>query len=332
MCVLRMTSSFFSRGDVELARVIMESLEEFKLTSGLVPILPKSMTYFCNVVTHIKNAILNIMPFSEGELPVKYLGVHLISSRLLIRDCKVLVEKAKNRIGIIDDIHQLIRGFLWCNGESIRRKAKVSWDEICLLKKEGGLGLRHLDIFNYALMTTHIWKIVSSKKSLWVRWIHTYKLRGRSFWDVPVKSDMSWGWPWLHKAPDIGTIAAPVLDVLQTDVTQWSDHNGTLSSFSVTKAWEAIRPRDNQCAFSAKVWSYVCVLADMDLVPPVMHDIILHLQPMGSKRTARSPEEIRDILMVTVRLKLLSLRFKNTDSVRHLLSRWKMPKNFRIYG
>ncbi|GKA34483.1 hypothetical protein Tco_0720912, partial [Tanacetum coccineum] len=189
------------------------------------------------------------------ELPVKYLGVPLISSRLLIRDCK-------NKVA-----------------------------------------------------------------DLIVNWV--------------------WAWPqvWLHKAPDIGTIAAPVLDVLQTDVTQWRDHNGTLSSFSVAKAWEAIRPR-------AKVWSYVRVLADMDLVPPVMHDIILHLQPMGSKRTARcifgklivaaaayfiwlernnrtfknvrrSPEEIRDIIMVTVRLKLLSLRFKNTDSVRHLLSRYK---------
>ncbi|GKG07356.1 hypothetical protein Tco_0330325, partial [Tanacetum coccineum] len=50
---------------------MMESLEEFKATSGLV----------------------------LSELPVKYLGVPLISSRLLNKDCKVLVEKAKNRIG-----------------------------------------------------------------------------------------------------------------------------------------------------------------------------------------------------------------------------------------
>ncbi|GJY90065.1 hypothetical protein Tco_0505261, partial [Tanacetum coccineum] len=190
--------------------------------------------------------------------------------------------------------------------ESVYGKAKVSCDEICLPKKEGGLGLRHLDIFNYALMTTHILNIISSKESLWVRWIHTYKLNGRSFWDVPVKSDMSWGWrkllqlreivkpffwvklgnglstslwydrwssicplitflcprditregfhlqnkvadlivnavwawpqAWQHKAPDIGTIMVPVLDVLQTDVTQWRDYNGTLSSFSVAKA------------------------------------------------------------------------------------------------
>ncbi|GKC11865.1 putative RNA-directed DNA polymerase, eukaryota, reverse transcriptase zinc-binding domain protein [Tanacetum coccineum] len=209
----------FARGEAQSAQVIMDALEEFKLASGLVPSLPKSTAYFCNVLLHVKNAILSIMPFAEGELPVKYLGVPLISSRLLNRDCKILVEQATNRIrdwknkslsfagrlqlcksvissmhvywasvlmipqGIIDDIHQLIRGFLWCNGEFIRGKAKVSWEVICLPKCEGGLGLRNLHIFNYALMTTHIWNIVSSKDSLWVRWIHTYKLQGRSFWD-----------------------------------------------------------------------------------------------------------------------------------------------------
>ncbi|GKB57104.1 hypothetical protein Tco_0913290 [Tanacetum coccineum] len=83
--------------------------------------------------------------------------------------------------GIILDIHQLIRGFLWCNGEYKCGKAKVAWSDICLPKSEGGLSLRSLEIFNMALMTTHIWNIVPNKESLWVRRIHTYKLRGRSF-------------------------------------------------------------------------------------------------------------------------------------------------------
>ncbi|PWA75587.1 RNA-directed DNA polymerase, eukaryota, Reverse transcriptase zinc-binding domain protein [Artemisia annua] len=30
--------------------------------------------------------------------------------------------------------------------------------------------------------------------SLWVKWIHTYRLRGRSFWDVPCRGNMSWSW------------------------------------------------------------------------------------------------------------------------------------------
>ncbi|GKA23097.1 putative RNA-directed DNA polymerase, eukaryota, reverse transcriptase zinc-binding domain protein [Tanacetum coccineum] len=60
----------FARGNVESAMVIKESLDEFKSTSGLVP----------------------------SVLPIKYLGVPLISSRLLNKDCKVLVEQAKCNI------------------------------------------------------------------------------------------------------------------------------------------------------------------------------------------------------------------------------------------
>ncbi|GKE20222.1 hypothetical protein Tco_1431734, partial [Tanacetum coccineum] len=140
-----------------------------------------NLDFFCNVASHVKNAILGIMPFSEGKLPVKYLCVPLISSRLLNRDCKVLVEKARNRIGdwknkslsfagrfqlcksvvssmqvywasglvipmgIVTDIQQLIKGFLWCKGDYKCGKSKVAWDDICLPKHEGGLGLRSLE-------------------------------------------------------------------------------------------------------------------------------------------------------------------------------------------
>ncbi|GJW54045.1 hypothetical protein Tco_0098130 [Tanacetum coccineum] len=80
---------------VDSARIIMEGLDEFKLSSGLVPSIPKSTVYFCNVVNHVKNAILNIMPFAEGDFSVKYLGVPLILSRLLNKDCKVLIENTE---------------------------------------------------------------------------------------------------------------------------------------------------------------------------------------------------------------------------------------------
>ncbi|GKG49095.1 hypothetical protein Tco_0515547, partial [Tanacetum coccineum] len=43
----------------------MESLDEFKLTSGLVPSIPKSTAFFCNVPNHVMISILNIMPFAE---------------------------------------------------------------------------------------------------------------------------------------------------------------------------------------------------------------------------------------------------------------------------
>nr|GEW49242.1 hypothetical protein [Tanacetum cinerariifolium] len=88
----------FSHGDDKSAKVIMEALDEFKLTSGLVPSLPKSTAYFCNVLNCTKQAILQIMPFEEGRLLVKYLGFLLVPSRLIYKDCKELIEKVDGRI------------------------------------------------------------------------------------------------------------------------------------------------------------------------------------------------------------------------------------------
>ncbi|GJV13666.1 hypothetical protein Tco_1355207 [Tanacetum coccineum] len=45
----------------------------------------------------------------------------------------------------------------------------------------------------------------------------------------------------------------------------------------------------------------------------------------------RTPEELRDVIMVTVRLKLLSCKFKISAKVISLLDRWKMPRSFRLY-
>nr|GEU29256.1 hypothetical protein [Tanacetum cinerariifolium] len=420
----------FARGDVNSAKVIMESLDEFKNVSGLVLSLPKSMAFF---------------------------------AMFCLMDCKFLVEKAKNRIGdwknkslsyarrlqlcksviasmhvywasvliipkgILLDIEQLIRGFLWCNGELKRGKAKVAWHDICLPKKEGGFGIRSLEMFNIVLMTTHIWNLVSNKDSIWVRWINIYKLKGRSVWDVPVTSrflsarDISreyfsmlasvkdmisnegWLWPqsWLLKAPILGQLVVPSLDPNKPDLHYWRDSNGVMRHFSVKAVWEEIRPRGPEmsqnprhassmrdcygtdlnhlsyalcssqadshehlfyeCSFSSKVCCSIRHLAAMDNVSPNFQDIVSFLQPIATKRTAisiigrllfaassyflwiernnrlfkglkRSPEDVRDIILVTVRLKLLSFKFKNRDKVKKLLSSWNMPKSFRLYG
>lgn len=40
----------------------------------------------------------------------------------------------------------------------------------------------------------HIWKILTFKESLWVKWIHSYRLERRNFWEVEIKANTSWGW------------------------------------------------------------------------------------------------------------------------------------------
>nr|GEW84627.1 hypothetical protein [Tanacetum cinerariifolium] len=153
---------------------VKEALDEFKDASGLNPSMPKSKAYFCNIINHTKLAILHVLPFEEDRLLVKYLGVPLVSSRLIFRDCKELIDKVQNRVNdwknkslsiagrlqliqsvlgslyvfwasvfvlpshVLLDIEQIMRGFLWCQGSMNKGKAKVAWEVICLPKKEGG--------------------------------------------------------------------------------------------------------------------------------------------------------------------------------------------------
>ncbi|GJX24650.1 RNA-directed DNA polymerase, eukaryota, reverse transcriptase zinc-binding domain protein [Tanacetum coccineum] len=195
----------FAYGDVQSVVVIKECLDEFKHASGLIPSIPKSTAFFCNVLNHVKLSILNVLPFEEGRLPVKYLGVPLVSSRLKARDCKELVEKVQNRVldwknkalsrAVRPLIIRSVISLLQCFGlRSSKGKAKVAWELVCLPKDEGGLGIRRLEHFNSALLVSHIWNLLSLKESLWVKWVHAYKLNGRNFWDVPIRGNMSWSW------------------------------------------------------------------------------------------------------------------------------------------
>ncbi|GJU34219.1 RNA-directed DNA polymerase, eukaryota, reverse transcriptase zinc-binding domain protein [Tanacetum coccineum] len=221
----------FACGDVESAMVIMDSLDEFK-----------------------------------RDLPVKYLGVPLIFLRLLNKDCKILVEKAKNRIG--------------------------DW------KNKSLSFARRLQLCEFIISSMHVY---------WASVLLIPKA-------VVLEKDLT-------------QLRCPLCD------TQMDTHAHLFF----------------ECPFSKKVWLYVRRLTDMELVPPILDDIILHLQPMSHKRTTqtiigrlisaassyfiwlernnclfkmikRSLEEIRDVIMVTVRLKLISFRFKNTVMVNQLLS------------
>ncbi|GJS62818.1 hypothetical protein Tco_0677382 [Tanacetum coccineum] len=317
----------FAHGDVESARVIMDALEEFKRVSGLTPSLPKSTTYFCNVLNHTKLSILQVLPFTEGRLPVKYLGVPLVPSRLIFRDCKELIEKVQNRISdwknkslsvagrlqliksvisymhiywalvfilpsrILLDLEQLMRGFLWCQGPMKKGRAKVSWDLVCRPHKEGGLGIRRLDLFNKALMVTHIWNLLTLKESLWLRsfirdfiWVRISDGANASAWfdqwsqacplsrfvttrdmfnagfnmETKLKELINngmWTWPneWYTKYPLLQHLNTPIL-MGSPDTLEWRDADGSVKPFSVSTVWESVRHKHDIVTWYHVIW------------------------------------------------------------------------------
>ncbi|XP_071715263.1 uncharacterized protein [Rutidosis leptorrhynchoides] len=168
----------------------------------------------------IQHSILQILPFSIGKLPMKYLGVPLLAKRLGVKDAKCLVDKVKMRINnwrnkhlsyagrlqliaavlssmqiywasvykipleTVKDIEKALKGFLWNKGDSSKGKAKVVWKVVCTPKDQGGLGIKPLGDWNDVLLVKQLWKIIIKKESLWFNSVNVVKLKGRSIWEI----------------------------------------------------------------------------------------------------------------------------------------------------
>nr|GEV76886.1 hypothetical protein [Tanacetum cinerariifolium] len=173
------------------------------------------------------------------KLPVKYLGAPLVLSRLLYRDCSELMEKVKSSMHLywalvfilptrlMLELEQVMGGFLWCHSEKRRGKAKVAWVAVCLPKREGGLGIFRLEAVNMALITSQIWSLLTCKESLWVKWIHTYKLKGRSFWEIPLRGKMSWGWCKILQVRQMDSS----VEETETESNVWDDGSEDVNPF-----------------------------------------------------------------------------------------------------
>jgi hypothetical protein len=128
----------------------------------------------------LKERLLEYLNMIESNLPMRYLGVPLISKKLAASDCASLLEKISRRINSwlskylsfagrlqllssrLYSIHVywtsifilqkkvirvIVQKFnrLLCNGNELSSaKAKVAWDVLCVPRVEGNLGFRKL--------------------------------------------------------------------------------------------------------------------------------------------------------------------------------------------
>jgi hypothetical protein len=85
---------------------------------------------------------------------------------------------------VIKDIEQKFNRFLWNGNIAGGAKAKVSWTDVCLPKKESGLGLKRLDIWNYSSMLRHVWSLFAKSGSIWVAWVKENLLKKKRVFGV----------------------------------------------------------------------------------------------------------------------------------------------------
>lgn len=195
---------------------IASSLDSFKSLYGLSMNKEKTEV-FTTGLNPEEAKYLNNFGFQRGSLPLRYLGLPLLHRKLRKADYSPLTDKIMAKFngwkvkclsfagrvqlissviyslvnfcfcafslprGCLKDIEKLCTRFLWSGEIGKKSIVKVSWTDICLLKAEGGLGLRNFLIWNSALNLKLVWQIFSSSGSLWVAWIKEHKLKRTCF-------------------------------------------------------------------------------------------------------------------------------------------------------
>lgn len=75
--------------------------------------------------------------------------------------------------GVEEKIRSLQCKYFWGGNESTKKIAWLSWDDICKSKREGGLGMKLLNVFNRALLSKWVWRFLVEDNRLWVKVIRS---------------------------------------------------------------------------------------------------------------------------------------------------------------
>ncbi|XP_074298556.1 uncharacterized protein LOC141629455 [Silene latifolia] len=203
----------FSKGDVQSIMLILRVLATFSGSSGLKVNAAKSEVVFNGVPESLKHDIAQVSGFQEGKLPFKYFGIPIQPGRLTKADCNVLLDKIVSKIrgigarkliyagrlvlinsvlntlhnywasiflipkGVVKRIEGICRNFLWCGGSEYNRAPLVAWHHVCCSKKEGGLSIKDVGVWNIASVGKLVNWIYTKADRLWdphppVLWYH----------------------------------------------------------------------------------------------------------------------------------------------------------------
>nr|XP_017239981.1 PREDICTED: uncharacterized protein LOC108212778 [Daucus carota subsp. sativus] len=219
----------FCKGESQSINLLLDAVMQFSTWSSLNLSPSKCRGFFCNVPENIINDTLQRYGFSRGALPITYLGLPLITSRLNNQICTPLIQKIctkidcwttrilrySGRLQLLNTVLQGVQGywsmylflpksvlkrlqsifakFLWAGNLDAKCQYKVAWSDCCYTKDEGGLGIRDLFLCNSAAILYQVWRLSQpDPTSLWLIWVHSCFLKHKAFWTAKLPYKCPW--------------------------------------------------------------------------------------------------------------------------------------------
>jgi len=103
---------------------------------------------------------------------LKYMGRAVLVNSVLDSALIYTLSAMQLPQGTIDALDKKRRAFLW-SGEATTTGARclVAWEQTCLPKELGGLGIKNLQILNQCLLLKHLHRLHHPGESAWAKWV-----------------------------------------------------------------------------------------------------------------------------------------------------------------
>ncbi|XP_056844909.1 uncharacterized mitochondrial protein AtMg00310-like [Raphanus sativus] len=95
---------------------------------------------------------------------------------------------------LINEITTSMRNFWWSGQKDKQKIPWISWKKVTASKREGGLGIRDMEMFNLALVAKQGWRIIRNPSSLMARVMKAKYFRHTDFLQAPTYKNSSYAW------------------------------------------------------------------------------------------------------------------------------------------
>ncbi|XP_060185254.1 uncharacterized protein LOC132614743 [Lycium barbarum] len=190
----------FARGDILSASYIHQCFNQFAKASGLQANLTKSSVYFGGVNQAVQQDILQALGTqrmvarisSWTAKKLSYAGRTQLVQTVLFGIQAYWAQLFKIPIKVLKTIEAFCRSYIWSGENVITKRALVAWERMCTPKSVGGLILINLKLWNKVATAQNHWDLAHKTDKLWVRWIHSYYIKGQQLDTIPIPQHATW--------------------------------------------------------------------------------------------------------------------------------------------